>query len=97
MDKNTENNESIVAVPKGSVVEVSRKNDDGTISKVMEFESLSFGQKHEVSLLKDSVTLPLSYRIQTFEARTVVLHSPLKLSRETIRQIADELGLFDSE
>ena len=97
MNENSKNHESFTEVPKNSFIEISLENADGSFSKIMEFDPLSTGQKYEISDQKDSVTLPLNYRIQTFAAATVNLHAPLKLNRDTIRKMAQELGLFDSE
>ena len=97
MNENSENNNSSLTIPKGSALRVSIKNDDGSVSEVMELEPQFSFEQFEVSDQKDSVTLPVQYRIETFRPATVNLVAPLILKREFVRRLAESLGLFDSE
>ena len=97
MDENSENNKTSIDLPKGSAIQVSIENDDGSLSKVMEVQPQYSFEQYEVSDLKESVTLPLQYHIETYCPANLTLIAPITLSREFVGRLAESLGLLDSE
>jgi hypothetical protein len=80
--------------PERSYYEISLENEDGTFSKILEFEQRSSLQFESSD--QDTVTLSLPCRIQTFGPMTINQSLSLKLSREIVQKMAEKLGLMAS-
>lgn len=76
--------------------EVSIKNDDGSTSKVLEFE-VSGPIQLTPSDQKDSVTVSIPIRVETFGPIRLTQGISLILKREQVQKMAEDLGLIDTE